>query len=99
MSITVGGSTSDKRHEHDAPDCKRLSIAELPGAQTIISLKPVLYLGSTLFVVHQYHVILRSAGKHVFPVLEQAGLLVGHDLAGSIMGLAALMSSLLASHF
>lgn len=41
--------------------------------------------------------ILRSAGGHMFSVLHEAGL--GYDLAASIMGLTALVTSLLASHF
>ena len=75
-----------------------LGISKLPWAQTVLSFKPVLYLGSTSFALFLVHpLILRSAGGHIFSVLQQAGL--GYDLAALSMGLIALVSSLVASHF
>lgn len=75
-----------------------LCISKLCWAQKVISLKPFLYLGSTSFALFLVHpLILRSAGGHLFSVLRQAGL--GYDSAALIMGLAALVLSLVASHF
>ena len=75
-----------------------LCISKLPWAQSVLSLRFVLYLGSTSFALFLVHpLILRSAGGHVFSVLHQAGL--GYDSAALTMGLAALVLSLVASHF
>ena len=75
-----------------------LGVSKLPWVQVALSLKPALYFGSTSFALFLVHpLILRSAGGHMFSVLQEAGL--GYDLAASIMGLTALLTSLLASHF
>lgn len=76
-----------------------LSISHLPLVQTVLSLKPLQYLGRTSFALFLLHpLILRSLGGHLFSVFNQwQGF--GFDIAALCMVAIVLVLSLVASHF